>query len=255
MIASARHRWLDRLLGAAIGIAVTAWWFSRARHDERASVTATESTLVATALPEGGSSEGLADVVPLLDTTVEVQPSDADAPVNDADAREVAVRDAVVAGSSVRDAAKADVATRDAAVRDAVPDEVAPPSDLDDAQDPTALDPEAAPPGTAPELPLPRMPGDTRLSGTARFDAESSSWVIKGAYRVHARDHHVIAFYRKALLDQGLSVSLAEDPPAADGAVKTYLRGKSSRVHAQVGIMPRVGTLETRVWILWRTRS
>lgn len=115
---------------------------------------------------------------------------------------------------------------------------------------------DAAPPtDTAPLLPLPRMPGDTRLSSSSRFDAATKSWIVKAAFRVVAREHHVVAFYRKALTDQGLTVTFSQAPPAADGSVKTYLHGKSGRVHAQVGIAPRMDVLETRVWILWRTRA
>ncbi|MBX7084734.1 MAG: hypothetical protein K1X88_36355, partial [Nannocystaceae bacterium] len=112
-----------------------------------------------------------------------------------------------------------------------------------------------APAGAAPSLPLPRMPGAMRLSDSSRFDAQAGAWVLKAAFRVHARSHHVLSFYRKALEDQGLSVTQTDDPPQADGAERTYLHGRSRRVHAQVGLRTRPGELETRVWILWRARA
>jgi len=123
--------------------------------------------------------------------------------------------------------------------------------------DPRPEEPESAVPPTtaAPALPLPRMPGDTKLSTSSRFDEENNAWIVKAAYRVVAREHHVVAFYRKALTDQGLTVTHSQAQPGADGSVKTYLHGKNGRVHAQIGIAPRIDVLETRVWILWRTRA
>lgn len=112
----------------------------------------------------------------------------------------------------------------------------------------------SASPGEAPPLPLPRMPGATRLSESARFDDAAGVWVRKAAFRVHAREHHVLAFYHKALENEGLAVTEGEDPPDADGGVRRYLHGRSRRVTAQVGVRTRVGALETRVWILWRQR-
>lgn len=248
MIASSRHRWLDRLLGAAVGIAAAAWWFGPSRDD----ATVTESDPIA--LREGTTDDGDREV-----------PDEGPVPLaidrrSSGDLALATATTSPTAGHAVDVSPRGPAADRGSPAIDAPPS----PADTTPSRSPAAasdrapLAPDAAPieePGTAPDLPLPRMPGDTKLSNTARWDAESASWVLKGAYRVHARSHHVIAFYRKALLDQGLSVSVAEDPPTDDGAVKTYLRGKSSRVHAQVGIMPRTDSLETRVWILWRTRA
>ncbi|MBK6916943.1 MAG: hypothetical protein IPH07_06050 [Deltaproteobacteria bacterium] len=117
--------------------------------------------------------------------------------------------------------------------------------------------PSAAPAAAteAPALPLPRMPGATRLSESVRYDEVAGAWVRKAAFRVHAREHHVLAFYRKALENEGLVVTEGEDPPDEAGGVRRYLHGRSRRVTAQVGVRTRVGALETRVWILWRARS
>ena len=130
------------------------------------------------------------------------------------------------------------------------------------AADATAVDavipaPSAAPAAAAeaPALPLPRMPGATRLSESVRYDEVAGAWVCKAAFRVHAREHHVLAFYRKALENEGLVVTEGEDPPDEAGGVRRYLHGRSRRVTAQVGVRTRVGALETRVWILWRVRS
>lgn len=113
------------------------------------------------------------------------------------------------------------------------------------------VEPGVAEVGPPPTIPLPRMPGSTRLSDSARLDAESATWVLKRAFKIHAREHHVLAFYEKALVDAGLRVS--REAPAGPGT--TYLLGRSDRVAAQVGVRMRAGTLETRVWILWRERA
>ncbi len=104
----------------------------------------------------------------------------------------------------------------------------------------------------APEMPLPRMPGMTRLSSSAQYDAEAGTWKLKAAFRVNAHVPHVLAFYRKALADEGLEVD--EPEPESDDAPRVLV-GKSDRVHAQIGIRTKPNELETRVWILWRVRS
>lgn len=259
MSASSRHRWLDRLLGAGVGIAAAALWFAFGR--EAGPVAANDSL----ALPQGATDDRLGhasrDGVPSR-VTSQRSPGDlasATAATTPTSGRAVDVASTErVAAARLEGVEGPRPPSRDADDA-ALPSDPPPaPTDIATAHAEAAADPRAEAPTTtaaAPPLPLPRMPGDTKLSTSARWDETSSSWVLKGAYRVHARSHHVIAFYRKALLDQGLSVSIAEDPPTPEGAVKTYLRGKSSRVHAQVGIMPRTDSLETRVWILWRTGS
>jgi hypothetical protein len=207
-------RWLDRIVAAAIGAGVMAWW------------TWPRAT-------EHGDAIAQSDVAPI---EVPHEPAPVEAPAR----QDVAV--AAVAEAPVRASEAVPVV---AAPIVATPIEAP-------IEAPTS---EATPSSSAPVLPLPRMPGDTRLSSSSRFDEESASWIVKAAYRVVAREHHVVAFYRKALTDQGLTVTHSQAQPAADGSVKTYLHGKSGRVHAQVGIAPRTDTLETRVWILWRTRA
>jgi hypothetical protein len=106
--------------------------------------------------------------------------------------------------------------------------------------------------GAAPSLPLPRMPGMTKLSSSAQFDAETNTWKLKAAFRVNAHVPHVLAFYRKALANEELAVEdvapVSEDEPYV-------LIGRSERVHAQVGIRTKPHELETRVWLLWRVRG
>jgi hypothetical protein len=203
-VASPNHsRWIDRIVGAAIGAMATAWWLWPRAVDD-------------------GDVIAQSDVAPteeVIDVAPEVPP-----PVETPAADEVPA----------------------APVVDDVPREIE--------ASPVAAPTEPAT-TTAPALPLPRMPGDTRLSNSSRFDETTRSWIVKAAYRVVAREHHVVAFYKKALVDQGLTVTQSQAQPAADGSVKTYLHGKSGRVHAQVGIAPRTDVLETRVWILWRTRA
>jgi hypothetical protein len=109
--------------------------------------------------------------------------------------------------------------------------------------------------GAPPSLPLPRMPGSTRLSDAARYDDASGTWVLRAAYRVNARPHHVVAFYSKALTDAGLELTSGEDPSAADGTLVTYLYGRSQRIHAQLSVRTRPGDLEARIGILWRVRG
>jgi hypothetical protein len=223
--APVRTRWIDRVLGIAVGSLATAWFL---RGD-----------------PEPVDETEAAD--PVVAPATAVRPTPEPIPV-------------AIAAATVR---AAEPVSRVAAVEppraDAQP--VSPGATVEPsrtgAELPAARSAPAGetPPGDAPPLPLPRMPGDTRLSSSARFDAATEAWILKAAFRVHARDHHVLAFYRKALADQGLTVTQSEDPPTADGAVKTYLHGKSARVHAQVGILPRTDALETRVWILWRSRD
>lgn len=215
-----RVRWFDRIVGVVIGSIATAWWL---RPEPVPAQTA--GTTAAAAV---------------------------DAPVSHATTRE----DAAAVGASEGPHLLRERATEPRA-DDPAPLAAESPREAEPLPD-TPAQPETAPPTDltpVPAVPLPRMPGDTRLSSTSRFDDETRSWILKTAYRVHARDHHVVAFYRKALADEGLAVTQSEDPPRPDGAVKTYLHGKNARTHAQVGIMPRVGALETRVWILWRTRS
>jgi hypothetical protein len=103
-----------------------------------------------------------------------------------------------------------------------------------------------------PALPLPRMPGMTKLSSSARYDAPSRTWKLEAAFRVNAHVPHVLAFYRKALADEGLEI---EEPEPVDEAAPRVLVGKSERVHAQIGIRTKPNELETRVWMLWRVRS
>lgn len=219
-----RVRWIDRVLGVAVGALVTAWFLRRAP----------EAVVVADASD------------PAVAPTSAVRPAPEPIPV------------AVAAATTRAPEATARSSGPEAPSPPRMAEVVTAPREREAAtasRQPATSPPEAASAGEPPPLPLPRMPGDTRLSSSARFDAASESWVLKAAFRVHARDHHVLAFYRKALADQGLAVTQSEDPPTADGAVKTYLHGKSARVHAQVGILPRTDALETRVWILWRSRG
>lgn len=101
-------------------------------------------------------------------------------------------------------------------------------------------------------MPLPRMPGMTKLSSSAHHDAETGTWKLKAAFRVNAHVPHVLAFYRKALENEGLVV---EEPEPESEDAPRVLMGKSDRVHAQIGIRTKPHELETRVWILWRVRS
>jgi len=220
----ARARWIDRVLGIAVGSLVTAWFLRREPEPVAVEAEATDPVMA----PASAVRPTTAPIPVAVPTT---GPVEATAPVPAVGViAPVAARDAADASREPAEPRRATAdATREAASAD--------------------------PPGDAPTLPLPRMPGDTRLSSSARFDAATDAWILKAAFRVHARDHHVLAFYRKALADQGLAVTESEDPPTADGAVKTYLHGKSARVHAQVGILPRTDALETRVWILWRSRG
>ncbi len=224
-----RVRWIDRVVGVTIGAGATAWLL---RGDPEAVAVRDEGP------PAGVGIDPVA-------IAGEQAPDAPSRKVMTAGAGVVAPTDAAAPVSSDP--------TDDAAI--AAP-HVAMPVDV-----PTAgldVQPSATPaadPADAPALPLPRMPGDTRLSGSSRFDATGPAWILKAAYRMHVREHHVIGFYRKALADQGLTVTQSEDPPGLDGSIKTYLHGRSARVHAQVGILPRTGELETRVWILWRTRA
>ncbi len=211
-----RVRWLDRVVGVAVGAVVTAWLL---RSDP--SPSRPDESIPAAPGPLGPPESEIGSPVPDA-SVLAVAPSGEVAPI-------------------------APIAQREAEPV------VAP---LEPAVSPRRVEP--LPPTDAaapPLLPLPRMPGDTRLSSSARFDDAAGSWILKSAFRVHAREHHVIAFYRKALADEGLDVTLVEDPPGADGTVKTYLHGKNGRTHAQVGILPRTDALETRVWILWRARA
>jgi len=104
----------------------------------------------------------------------------------------------------------------------------------------------------APSLPLPRMPGMTKLSSSAEFDAATNTWKLEAAFRVNAHVPHVLAFYRKALADAELVV---EDvtPTSEDGPY--VLLGKNDRVRAQVGVRTKPHELESRVWVLWRVRA
>ena len=104
----------------------------------------------------------------------------------------------------------------------------------------------------APELPLPRMPGMTKLSSSAEFDAETDTWKLKAAYRVNAHVPHVLAFYRKALENEALAV---EDIPPAGEDDPYVLLGRNDTVRAQVGIRTKPHELETRVWLFWRVRA
>ena len=206
-----RVRWLDRVVGVAVGAGVTAWLLRSDPSPPDESIPAAPGLL--------GSPESEIGSPVLEASAMAVAPSPEVAPIAKREAEPV----------------------------------VAP---LEPAVSPRRVEP--LPPTDAaalPLLPLPRMPGDTRLSSSARFDEAAGSWILKSAFRVHAREHHVIAFYRKALADEGLEVTLVEDPPGADGTIKTYLHGKNGRIHAQVGILPRTDALETRVWILWRARA
>jgi hypothetical protein len=232
-----RTRWIDRVLGIAVGSLVTAW-FLRRDPEPMDAVEAAEP-VVAPAAAVRPTPEPIPVAVAAA-TLRAAEPMHAAAPVATAEVRTVV--------EPIVDAEPSRIEAEPSRI-DAEPSRTA-----SDAAS-RSPDPDRTPPGDAPLLPLPRMPGDTRLSSSARFDAATESWILKAAFRVHARDHHVLAFYRKALADQGLTVTHSEDPPTADGAVKTYLHGKSARVHAQVGILPRTDALETRVWILWRSRD
>lgn len=222
MAAPDHSRWLDRIGGAAIGAIATAWWlWPRAEHDD---------------VIEAGEVAPVAEVAHAAVEAIVAPPV-------------VAVPPTIAVSSNDGPAQASDSGVSPEA--DAVDEPPTEPAS-------TAIEPRAdsaSPATVAPELPLPRMPGDTRLSTSSRFDEASKSWIVKAAYRVVAREHHVVAFYRKALTDQGLTVTHSQAQPSADGSVKTYLHGKNGRVHAQVGIAPRTDVLETRVWILWRTRA
>ncbi len=244
---SAASRWFERVIAVAIGSLATAWWLRDAGEADPGANAATQPAVAATqpqpanaaAQPAVAASEPTVATQPAPTVAVAASRAPADAPAADPDAP--ALREPSRAG--------------DPAAIDASPppaDAAAPAQSAGDAGTP-ALAP--TPAGEPPSLPLPRMPGAMRLSDSSRFDAEAGAWVLKAAFRVHARSHHVLSFYRKALEDQGLSVTQADDPPQADGAERTYLHGRSRRVHPQVGLRTRPRERETRVWIRWRARA
>lgn len=217
--------WLDRIVGVAVGSVATAWIL---RPEPASDAPAVALDASGPSSGSDGEAIGATGQGGVADPGGDLAAIAADPPRVDHTPRET---EAVSLGGPV-------------------PDRVVPA-----AEPPAPPSPEPVAAVDTPVLPLPRMPGDTRLSASARRDHDKGAWILKAAYRVHARDHHVIAFYRKALADQGLVVTRTEDPPDASGATKTYLHGRSARVHAQVGILPRTDALETRVWILWRTRA
>ncbi len=218
-----RTRWADLGIAYAVGLACGAWVAAQA--------------LTPTDTPSEGGPPAVA--VGASAAAIEYPASTSTAtPVPRALG---AVQDAVASDGSSRGDAPSPEPPSDPPT--APPDLVA--SDTD-AESPIV----ASAVGEPPVVPLARMPGSTRLSDSARFDAESSTWVLKRAFKIYARDHHVLAFYEKALRDAGLRVS--RNAPPSGGM--TYLSGRNDRVAAQVGIRTREGVLETRAWILWRER-
>jgi hypothetical protein len=102
----------------------------------------------------------------------------------------------------------------------------------------------------APRFPLPRMPGTRKLRASATPAEGGRGWTLVQTLRVPAKLAHVEAFYRKALVDQGMSVSGSSTPARPNRA---YLRGRSRRAHADVTITGQEGRLQTTVQTIWRT--
>lgn len=126
------------------------------------------------------------------------------------------------------------------------------------APQPVAREPELAPKPRVrarppkPSLTLPRMPGTNQLRAGTKWDEEREAWALTFAYEIPAARAQVSTFYRKVLEDAGLEVRSSEGAPDSEGAVPTYLKGRSSTEHAHITVRQSVEEFETRVRVIWR---
>ncbi len=125
------------------------------------------------------------------------------------------------------------------------------------AAEPVEIGPESAPKtararGPKPSLTLPRMPGTNQLRAGTKWDETREAWALTFAYEIPAARAQVSTFYRKVLEDAGLEVSSSEGAPDSEGAVPTYLKGRSSSEHAHITVRQSVEEFETRVRVIWR---
>lgn len=128
--------------------------------------------------------------------------------------------------------------------------EVAVPDPVEPAPDPAPEPSRARPP--KPSLTLPRMPGTNQLRAGTKWDETREAWALTFAYEIPAARAQVSTFYRKVLEDAGLQVSSTVGAPDSEGAVPTYLKGRSSSEHAHITVRQSVAEFETRVRVIWR---
>jgi hypothetical protein len=96
------------------------------------------------------------------------------------------------------------------------------------------------------------MPGTNQLRAGTKWDETREAWALTFAYEIPAARGQVSTFYRKVLEDAGLEVNSSEGAPDAEGAVPTYLKGRSSTEHAHITVRQSVDEFETRVRVIWR---
>lgn len=96
------------------------------------------------------------------------------------------------------------------------------------------------------------MPGTNQLRAGTKWDETREAWALTFAYEIPAARAQVSTFYRKVLEDAGLQVSSSEGAPDSEGAVPTYLKGRSSSEHAHITVRQSVDEFETRVRVIWR---
>lgn len=100
-------------------------------------------------------------------------------------------------------------------------------------------------------MPVPGMPGRRKLFTDERRDEGDRSWLLVETSDVPVDRQRAIQFYEKAIVELDMKLIRLGDEDD-DGAVRSTLRGRSTKAHVQISLRQSPGELLTRVRVLWR---